>query len=152
MRLGLEQQKLAVDPQKTKEATVGEQAEQQAAGGLTFFRDGAVTVGVLLLAFAAVDDITTDDATAFPLEYSILVVCVVWLLFLGWNLLRSRHRFLGGMSVLAAGGSVWAQRAIGRGIVPDLWPVVVITGAYLWFWTLSLTLLWWGWRSHQRGA
>jgi hypothetical protein len=51
-------------------------------------RDAVVTFAALLLIFAAADDITTDNATAFPLEYSILIACTVWLGFLTARLLR----------------------------------------------------------------
>lgn len=129
-----------------------ETSNTRGSGGLTFFRDGTITFVVLLLVFAAFDDITTDNATAFPVEYSILVACAAWLLFVAWGLLRNRHRFFGGMSVLAVAAAVWAQRAIGPGSVPGLWPeYVVITGTYLWFCALSLTLLWLGWGTHQSG-
>ena len=42
------------------------------AGSHRLPRDAFVTIAVLLLVFAAFDDITTDDATSFPLEYTIL--------------------------------------------------------------------------------
>ena len=113
---------------------------------------GAITVAVLVLVFAAFDDITTDTATAFPLEYSFLIASAGWLLFVTWTL-RRRHRLLAGVSVLAVAGSLWAQREIRPGIVPGLWPeYVVITAAYLWFWVLASTLLWLAWRADERGG
>jgi hypothetical protein len=131
---------------------MGEESETRSTASLTLFRDGVITLVVLLLVFAAFDDITTDNATAFPVEYSFLVAAGVWLLSVAWRLFRQRHPILGGMSVLALAAAAWAQRAIGPGIVPGFWlEYVVITGAYLWFWALSLTLLLLGWRSHHRG-
>jgi hypothetical protein len=131
---------------------MGEESETRGSGNRPFFRDGVITLVVLLLVFAAFDDITTDNATAFPVEYSFLVVCGAWLLSLAWRLSRQRHRFLGGMSVLAVAAAVWAQRAIGPGIVSGFrLEYVAITAAYLWFSALSLTLLWLGWRSHHSG-
>lgn len=129
---------------------MGETSETRKRDGLTSGADGAVTLVVLLLVFAAFDDITTDSATAFPVEYSMLLAAAAWLLRLAWKLLRNRYRFLGGMSLFAVATAVWAQRAIGPGGVPGWRPeYIAIIGAYLWFWALSLTLLWWGWRTHQ---
>jgi hypothetical protein len=131
---------------------MGEGSETRGTGAVTLLRDAAITLVALLLVFAAFDDITTDNATAFPAEYSTAVACAAWLLYVAWGLLQKRHRFLGGISVLAVAAAVWAQRAIGPGMVPGLRPeYVVFTGAYLWFCGLLLTLLWWGWRSHQTG-
>jgi hypothetical protein len=112
----------------------------------------AITFIALLFVFAAFDDITTDNATAFTAEYLILVVCGAWLLFVACALWRERHRVLGGVSLLCLAIGVWAQRAIGPGIVPGLWPeYVAISGAYAWFWVLAFTLAWLGWRTQRNG-
>lgn len=119
---------------------------------VAFLRNGAITFVVVLLIFAAFDDITTDNATAFTAEYSILLVCTGWLLFVASSLLRAGHRVLGGVSLVALAAGLWAQRAIGPGIVPGLWPeYVAITAAYGWFIALALTLLWLGWRTYPNG-
>ena len=52
------------------------------------FRDGVITIVVLLLVFAAFDDITTDHATTFRPEYSALIGCAAWLTFVAARLLR----------------------------------------------------------------
>jgi hypothetical protein len=127
--------------------------DQRGTTGTMFVRNGAITVVALLVMFGAFDDITTDKATAFPVEYTSLFVCVAWLLFVTWSLFRTRHHVLGSISLLAVVTGVWAQRAIGPGIVPGWWTAyVVITAAYLWFWALSLTLLWLGWRTGRGDA
>jgi len=65
---------------------------------------GVISIIVLLLAWLALDDITTDNATgpqAFSFEYWILVICGVW--FAGvavWFLARGRL-VLGILSLLA---------------------------------------------------
>lgn len=105
---------------------------------------------VLLLVFAAFDDITTDNATTFRFEYTILLGCSGWLLFVAWDLLRRDYRALGGASLLALASAVWAQRRIGPGITPGLWPeYIVMTAAYIWFWVLAVALLWLGWRARR---
>ena len=78
-------------------------------------RDAVVTIAALLLVFAAFDDITTDSATSFPLEYTILAASAVWLLFIAVRLMRRGHGLLGGISLLALASAVWGQRAIGPG-------------------------------------
>lgn len=118
-----------------------------------FLRDGAITAVALLLVFAAFDDITTDNATAFTVEYTFLAVCAAWLLVVAWRLLHARHRALGGLSVLAVAVALWAQRAIGPGIVPGLWPeYVVMAAAYIWFWGIALAMLWLGYRTRRQAA
>jgi membrane associated rhomboid family serine protease len=47
---------------------------------------------VLLLAYAAFDDIMTDNATIFLPEYAILGVAAVWFAWLGVTTLRRRWR------------------------------------------------------------
>ena len=111
-------------------------------------RDAVVTIAVLLLVFAAFDDITTDNATSFPLEYTILVASAVWLLFIAVRLMRHGHGLLGGISLLALASAVWGQRDVGPGVVwgqraagfkPEYAAVMI---AYGWFCALSLAMLW----------
>ena len=111
-------------------------------------RDAVVTIAALLLVFAAFDDITTDDATSFPLEYTALVASAVWLLFIAGRLIRHGHGLLGSISLLALASAVWGQRAVGPGVAwgqpaagvkPEY--VAVMIG-YGWFCALSLVMLW----------
>jgi len=69
-----------ISSERYTELPVGEESETHATGRLTLFRDGVITLVVLLLVFAAFDDITTDNATALPVEYSLLIACGAWLL------------------------------------------------------------------------
>jgi hypothetical protein len=120
--------------------------------GAAFLRDGVVTFLALLLAFAAIDDITTDNATSFQVEYAALIVCAAWLGFVAWRLFLSGHRVLGSVSTLALATAMWAQRGIRPGVVPGLRPeYVVINLAYFWFWVLTFTLFWLGRRPHRVG-
>ena len=111
-------------------------------------RDAVVTIAVLLLVFAAFDDITTDNATSFPLEYTILVASAIWLLFIAGRLMRRGHGLLGGISLLALASAVWGQRAVGPGVVWGQRAVgfepeyVAVMTAYGWFCALSLAMLW----------
>jgi hypothetical protein len=111
-------------------------------------RDAVVTIAALLLVFAAFDDITTDNATSFPLEYTILVASAIWLLFIAVRLMRHGHGLLGGISLLALASAVWGQRGVGPGVVwgqhaagfrPEY---VALLIAYGWFCALSLGMLW----------
>lgn len=120
---------------------------------MAFLRDGAVTAVALLLVFAAFDDITTDNATSFPVEYTFLLGCAAWLLVVAWRLLHARHRAVGAVSVLAIAAGLWAQRAIGPGISPGRWPeYVVMAAAYLWFWGIAVAMLWLGYRARRLTA
>jgi len=119
-------------------------------------RDAVVTIAALLLVFAAFDDITTDNATSFPLEYTTLVAVAVWLLFIAVRLMRHGHGLLGGISLVALASAVWGQRAVGPGVVwgqraagfkPEY---VAVMAAYGWFCALSLALLWRAWRERSR--
>ena len=120
----------------------GESAER-GIGATQYLALGLATFAALLLMFAAFDDITTDDATTFRMEYAFLLACAAWLIFIAVRLLRAGHRFLGGVSLPAVAAGVWAQRAIGPGIVPGFWAeYVVATAPYLWFVALAISLLW----------
>jgi hypothetical protein len=133
----------------TRRSTVRQ--EPDSAGAATrLFAHSAITVVALLLVFAAFDDITTDNATTFRVEYTFLVGCAGWLLFVAYSLIRGGHRTLGFASVVALASALWAQRVIQPGIVPGLQPEhIVTTTAYLWFWALAGTTLWLAWRARR---
>lgn len=111
--------------------------------------DAVITMAAVLLAYAAFDDITTDNATSFTFEYAGLAVCGAWLLVLALRLIREGRLALGGISLLALAGAVWGQRAIGPGTVPSVGPHYLATvGAFGWFAVLSVILLVVEWRAH----
>jgi hypothetical protein len=60
-----------------------------------FLRDGLISLAALFLAYAALDDITTDNATSFPVEYTLLIACAAWFAFLAARMIRRRYRTLG---------------------------------------------------------
>jgi len=123
-------------------------ADVRRTPAVSLLRDGAVTVAALILSFAALDDITTGKETDFTLEYGVLLVCAGWLLFVTFSLMLASRRVLGVMSFVALAAALWAQREIGPGITPGLWPAYVVTvSAFVWFLIVSGVLLVSGWRS-----
>ena len=62
---------------------------------------GALSLVFLVLSWLALDDITTDNANEFPLEYAILVAAGIWFAALGASLIAMR-RVLAGIFSLAA--------------------------------------------------
>jgi hypothetical protein len=130
--------------------TVTQELNSASAHGTRLFGNAAITVVALLLVYAAVDDITTDNATTFRVEYTLLVVCAGWLLFVVWSLIRGGHRTLGAISFVALAGGLWAQRAIRPHMAPGLRPEhIVIVTAYIWFWALAGAMLWFAWRARK---
>ena len=69
---------------------------------------GAVSLIVLLLSWLALDDITTDNANTFPLEYTILVLAGMWFVALGVSLVAKRRYLLAVLSLMAVGLGVVA--------------------------------------------
>ena len=111
---------------------------------------GGMTFAVVVIGFLSFDDITTDNATRFPLEYSFLLGGAIWCLLVTVWMARTGHQALATISLLALGSAVWGQRAIGPGIVPSLQPEYVATLAGAgWFLALSLILLLLGMRGNR---
>jgi peptidoglycan/LPS O-acetylase OafA/YrhL len=70
---------------------------------------GVLSLLLLVLAWLALDDITTDNATgAFVPEYTMLVVCGIWFAGVAVWLLVRRRTLLGIGSVLAVALAVLA--------------------------------------------
>lgn len=108
----------------------------------------AVTVAVLLLSFAAFDDITTGNETDLRLEYTMLLVGAGWLFFVALRLIRASRWVLGVLSLMALAGAFWGQSGIRPGITPGLWPAYVVTvAAFLWFFVVAAVLFLDGWRA-----
>ena len=121
------------------------------AAGSRLLSNATITLVALLLVFAAFDDITTDNATTFLVEYTFLVGCAGWLLFVAWSLIRGGHRALGFSCVVALASALWAQHGIGPGMVARLRPeYIVMPAAYFWFWALAGAMVWLGYRARKR--
>lgn len=102
---------------------------------------GAATLGMVVLAFLAFDDITTDNATSFPLEYGCPALAALWSVALVVWLLRTRRFWLGGASLLILAAAAWGQRAIGPGTEPSLRPEYIATvSALAWFLVMAVAL------------
>jgi hypothetical protein len=116
-------------------------------------RDAAVTLVTVLLAFAAFDDITTDNATTFTVEWVSLAVCGVSLLIVSCRLLWSRHRWLGSASGVALVVGVGAGSAVRPGTGPFQVEFLTTVAALLWFLGLAGILTGQAWRrADQRAA
>jgi hypothetical protein len=106
----------------------------------------AVTIGMVVLASFALDDITTDNSTGFRPEYTLLAVCGAWCLFLAYDLLRRGYRALGTTSIVAVALALWvASDGLGHkrdGGWSVFWPeYTVMLGAWLWFVALAMVLM-----------
>jgi hypothetical protein len=111
-----------------------------------FFAEAAVTVVLVLFAWLALDDITTDNSTGFKPEYRLLTVCGAWCLLVAFDLLKQGYRWLGVTSVVAIASVVWVA-SDGLGHVRDggwtvFWPeYAVVLVAWLWFMALAVVLV-----------
>lgn len=109
-------------------------------------RDAAITFAVVLLAVAAFDDITTDHAATFVIEWIALGGCGLWLLTVSWRLLRRGHRWLGSISAVALVAAVGAGSRIRPGIEPLQIEYLLTAAALVWFVALAAILTgqaWW---------
>lgn len=121
-----------------------------------FSAEAAVTIGLGVLAWLALDDITTDNSTGFRPEYTLLAACGAWCLFLAYDVLKQGYRRLGTTSVVALASAVWVasdglghKRDGGWGV---FWPeYTVMLVAWLWFLALGIVLSAAGRRVMRRG-
>jgi hypothetical protein len=107
---------------------------------------GAITLVVVVLASLALDDITTDNSAAFLPEYGMLAAAGAWGLFVAYTLLRTGHRFVGTMSMVAVGAAAWvAFDGLGHkrdGGWSAFWPEYsVMLTTWVWFIALSVPCL-----------
>ena len=110
------------------------------------FAEAVVTIALVVVAWLALDDITTDNSAGFKPEYRLLAVCGAWCLFLAYDLLKRGYRRLGAISVVAVASAVWVafdglghQRDGGWSV---FWPeYTVMLVAWLWFLALAIVLV-----------
>lgn len=113
---------------------------------------GLATLAAAGMAYLAFDDITTDNATSFTVEYLVLAGCAAVCLWVAIGLTRRRRRILGTVSLLMLAGALLGQRGIGPGTVPGWRAEYLATvGALIWFLALSVVLIVQGARM-ERGA
>ena len=96
-------------------------------------RHAVLTFTAVLIAFAALDDITTDTATTFTFEWLGLGACAAWLLIVSWRLVRGEHRWLGSMSVIALVVAVAAGATIRPGTGPFRIDYLATIAVLVWF-------------------
>jgi hypothetical protein len=105
---------------------------------------GILSFPLLVLAWLALDDITTDDAAgAFIPEYSMLVLCGIW--FTGvaiWLLIRGRL-MIGIASLLAVALAVLASWSLPHHYAPASPVNYLGLVSLLWFVALSIWLVAW---------
>jgi hypothetical protein len=120
------------------------------------FRLGLVRAGLTLIAaivaYSALDDITTDADSSFALERAALAGCGVWFTVVGWYLMRHGRPVLGGLSLGFVAAAVLAQVALGLGTVPSPWQYLATVGGLAWFVVLGGVLAAWAWRPPNRHA
>jgi hypothetical protein len=116
---------------------------------------GVVMLGLLLLSFLALDDITTDNATAFPLEYTMLIICGAWCALVAVALLRGGYAIPGGASLILIAAAAWVAsdglgtKAAGGWAV--FWPeYAVMSVNWLWFVAVAVILFVRGYKESGR--
>jgi hypothetical protein len=115
-------------------------------------RDAALTLAAAVFAFAAFDDITTDTATTFAVEWVGLAVCGVWMVIVSWRLLASGHRWLGSISAVALVAAVGAGSTIRPGTGSFRVEYLMTIAGLLWFLGLVAILAREAWRSADQHA
>jgi len=115
-----------------------------------FLGTAALVFVTVVVAFLALDDITTDEASSFGFERFALLCCWGWLAVVSARLMREQ-RTLGLISVGLLGFAGPFLGAIGPGVQPGLSLEYVVTLAFLvWFAGLSVYLAALGWRARDR--
>ena len=102
---------------------------------------GAGSLVVLLFAWLALDDITTDNANQFPLEYGILVLAGVWFAVLGGRLIAKRRILAGVCSLMAVAIGVAACWNLPHHYQPPSLVNRAGYGVLLWFLGLATWLV-----------
>jgi hypothetical protein len=113
-------------------------------------RDAALTLATILLAAAAFDDITTDRATTFTVEWAGLAVCGVSLCIVCWRVLRNDAWWLGAISSVVLIAAVGAGSQIRPGTGPDAIESLTTAAGLLWFLALTAVLAGQAWRRTDR--
>lgn len=115
-------------------------------------RAAAVTFGVAILSFLALDDITTDRASSFILERAMLAAAGAAFCVLAWWLWHRGSRFLGTVSFVFVAAAGLAQRTIGPGTRPGQFDYIATLSALVWFVVLAGVLTIRAWRPGRGGG
>lgn len=120
---------------------------------LALFGQAIMTLGAVVTALLALDDITTDNATSFVFERIALVGCGAWFALVAYGLWRQHRRAL---AVVSAGLLVLAgvaQPAIGPGTVPSArFEYLATVGGLVWFLLVAGILAGFAWRQTSSHA
>lgn len=112
-------------------------------------RDGLISFGAIFLAYGALDDITTDNATSFPVERTMLVCVGAFFVYLAFRLWQERHRIIAVISLAMVGLAAWVQPWIGTRTTPSRFEIfaylATITGL-AWFLFVAVFLVSLAWR------
>jgi len=114
--------------------------ENHGHGSRWLLQQAGITVVVVFFAVAALDDITTDNATAFPLERSMLVGAGVWFLLLASRVWRQGHRVLGVLSLGLLAIAALGEPLVGPSRIPTQFGYLgyfAILAALVWFLALA---------------
>jgi hypothetical protein len=120
----------------------------------TLVGPAALTLGAMVLAFLAFDDITTDNATGFRLEYTLLACTGAWLAIFVVQLCRHGRSLLAGVALFLLLASAWVTLD-GVGHTREggwrlFWrEYSTITLTWLGFSVIAATLVWEGLRRRQ---
>jgi hypothetical protein len=107
---------------------------------------GIASILLLVLAWAALDDITTDNATEFVPEYSILAVCGIWFTAVAVWLLVRRRALTGIISLIAVALAVVAFSSLPHHYGPA--SPINYSGLLSLGWFLALAM----WMAARRGS
>jgi len=129
--------------------------ENHGRGSRWLLQQAGITVVVVFFAVAALDDITTDNATAFPLERSMLVGAGVWFLLLASRVWRQGHRVLGVLSLGLLAIAALGEPLVGPSRIPTQFGYLgyfAILAALVWFLALAGILAGFAWRTARHPA
>jgi len=96
-------------------------------------RDAAVTFLAVVLAFLALDDITTDQATSFTLERVALAGCAGWFLYIAWRFWQQGQGLLALLSFGLVAIGAFANPAIGQDPAPNPLAYLATIAGLAWF-------------------
>jgi len=116
-------------------------------------RDAAVTFLAVMLAFLALDDITTDRATSFMLERVALAGCAGWFLYVAWRFWQQGQRLPALLSFGLVAIGALANPAIGQDPAPNPLAYLATIAGLAWFLLVAAMLAGAAWfRTNHRPA
>ena len=96
-------------------------------------RDAVITFVAVVLAFAALDDITTDRDTSFTFERVALAGCAAWFLFVAGRFWQQGQRVPAMLSFALVAVGAFANPAIGQDRAPNQLAYLATIAGLAWF-------------------